>query len=261
MCGAGALPARMAGEARRRGWRVVAFTFADAPGLAARADEILPARITELTAVLNRLRQARVADVLFSGWFSLPEVLRVAKADDTFRGLEARARSRSGPAFVDAIIATLGGLGIAVLDQRDFVGDWLAAPGCWTARRPTDGEWADARAGLAAARTVAAAGIGQTVVVRHGAVVAVEAVEGTTEAVRRGGALAGRGAVAVKAVSPDHDYRFDAPAVGPETLSAAAAAGVSVIALEAGRVLLFEREATLRIADGAGIAVVGLDGT
>lgn len=263
MCGAGALPARMAGEARRRGWRVVAFTFDGAPGVVVvdRAEAVVPSRIAELGAVLARLEAERISSVLFSGRFSMPDVLRVgAVADATFQSFEAQARSRSGAPFVDAIITTLGALGVEVLDQRDFVGDWLVGAGCWSARTPTDAEWRDARSGLEAARLVAGARIGQTVVVRHGAVVAVEAVEGTTEAVRRGAALGGPGAVVVKAVAPDHDYRFDAPAVGPETVAAAAEGGIAVVAIEAGRVLLFDRPETLRIADAAGIAVIGVDG-
>ena len=260
MCGAGVLPARMADEARRRGWRVVAFTFDGDGGLGDRADAVVPSRIAELHVVLDRLVRDRITSVLFSGRFSMPDVLRVgAAADAAFRGFEARARSRSGAAFVDAIIATLAARGVAVLDQRDFVGDWLVGPGCCTARQPTEAEWSDARSGLSVARMIAAARIGQTVVIRHGAVIAVEAVEGTTETIRRGSALAGPGAVIVKAVAPDHDYRFDAPAVGPETLAAAAAGGVAAVAVEAGRVLLFDRAEAVRIADAAGIAVVGLD--
>jgi DUF1009 family protein len=289
MCGAGTLPARMADEARRRGWRVVAFTFDPgasalppgasalppgasalspgasalprAPGVAARADATVPSRIAELGAVLARLQAEQIATVLFSGRFSMPDVLRVGAPDATFRSFEALANSRSGASFVDAIITTMGALGVDVLDQRDFVGDWLVGPGCWSARAPTEAEWRDARSGLTAARLIAGARIGQTVVVRHGAVVAVEAVEGPTAVVRRGAALAGPGTVVVKAVAPEHDYRFDAPAVGPETLSAAAAGGVAVVAIEAHRVLLVDRPETLRVADAAGIAVIGVEGS
>jgi hypothetical protein len=262
MCGAGVLPARMADEARRRGWRVVAFTFDAAATVAARADTVVPSRIAELDVVLDRLVGEGIESVLFSGRFSMPDVLRVDPvADATFRGFESRARSRSGALFVDAIIGTLAARGVEVLDQRDFVGDWLVGPGRCSARPPTEAEWSDARAGLSAARMIAAARIGQTVVVRHGAVVAVEAVEGTTETVRRGAALGGPGAVVVKAVAPDHDYRFDAPAVGPETFAAAAAGGVAAVAIEARRVLLFDRAEAVRIADAAGIAVVGIDAT
>jgi hypothetical protein len=101
-------------------------------------------------------------------------------------------------------------------------------------------------------------GIGQTMVLRHGAVTAVEAVEGTTEAIRRGTALSGPGAVIVKAVGRRHDYRMDMPAVGPETIEAAAAGQAAVLAVEAGRVILVEREAALRTADEAGLALVGI---
>ena len=96
--------------------------------------------------------------------------------------------------------------------------------------------------------------------VKHGVVVAVEAVEGTTEAIRRGGTLGGPGGVVVKAVARDHDYRFDAPAVGPETLRVAGEAGITAVAVEADRVLLLDGADALRVADAAGIAVVGVDG-
>ena len=130
MCGAGVLPARMASVARRRGWRVVAFTFDDAAdGISGHAETVVPSRMAELGAAFERLRSESIADVLFSGRFSMPDVLRVGAPDATFRGFEARARSRSGAAFVDAIIAMLAAHGVRVLDQRDFVGDWLVGPG------------------------------------------------------------------------------------------------------------------------------------
>lgn len=262
MCGAGILPARMADEARRRGWRVVAFTFGDAPGIADRADTVVAARMAELGAVFTALAEQKISAVLLSGRFSMAEVVRVdaARADSESRLIGERAGSRTDASLAGAIITTLGGFGIEVLDQRDFVGDWLAGEGRWGARPPTEAERRDVSHGLAVARMAAAARIGQTVVVRHGVVVAVEAVEGTTEAVRRGARLAGPGAVVVKAVAPDHDYRFDAPMIGPETLAAAAEGEVGVVAFEAGRVMLFDRVETVRIADAAGICVVGVDG-
>ncbi len=262
MCGAGVLPAHMADEARRRGWRVVAFTFDEASALAGRVDRVVPARITTLGPVLAALQEDGISAALFSGRFSMPDVVRADRgtADAVARGFEAQAGSRIDARLAAAVIATLAGVGVQVLDQREFLGDWLQGVGCWSARTPTEAEWGDVRRGLDVARRMAEARIGQTVVVKHGAVLAVEAVEGTTETIRRGGALGGPGAVVVKAVARDHDYRFDAPAVGPETLRAATEAGVTVVALEADRVLLFDRQETLRIADTAGIAVVGVDG-
>jgi hypothetical protein len=116
------------------------------------------------------------------------------------------------------------------------------------------------RRGLTVARTAADLSVGQTVVVRRGAVSAVEAIEGTTAAIRRGTTLSGRGAVIVKGVGREHDFRFDVPAVGPETIDAAAEGGAAVVALEAERVFVLEREATARRADAASIALVSTRG-
>jgi len=262
MCGAGLLPARMAEEARRQGWRVVAFAFDGAVDIREHVDRVVPARITALGPVLGALQEAGVSAALFSGRFSMPEIVRTDRgtADAVARDFEAQAGSRIDARLADVVIGTLAGLGVEVLDQRQFLGEWREGAGCWSARTPSEAEWVDVRRGLGVARMIADARVGQTVVVRHGAVVAVEAVEGTTETIRRGAAVGGPGAVVVKAVARDHDFRFDAPAVGPDTLRAATEAGVTVIALEADRVLLLDRPEALRIADAAGIAVVAVDG-
>lgn len=261
MCGAGVLPARMAEEARRQGWRVIAFAFDEAPGIADHADRVLAADLTQLGPVLEALEADRISAALFSGRFPMPDVVRFEQAavDATFRGFEERAGSRIDRRFVNAIIHTLGVRGVEVLDQRAFVGDWFGDLGCWSARPPSEAEWRDVRRGLDAARLIAEAHVGQTVVVRRGVVVAVEAVEGTTETVRRGAALGGQGTVVVKVVAADHDYRFDAPAIGPETLAVAAEGGVGVVAFEARRVMVVDRGEALRIADAAGIALIGVD--
>jgi DUF1009 family protein len=261
MCGAGVLPARMAEAARRQGWRVVAFLFHQSPGVVPWAERVVPASLTELGAVLTRLQHEGVSAALFSGKFWMADILRAdaTAADAVSQEVDRRAGSRVDAHLAATVIATLGALGVEVLDQRPFVGDWLAAAGCWTARSPTEAEWQDVRRGVAMARLVSEAGIGQSVVIRHGAVTAVEAVEGTTDAIRRGGRLAGPGAAVVKAVARSHDYRFDTPAIGPETIQAAAEANVAVVAVEAGRVLVVERAATIAAADRARLALVGVE--
>jgi DUF1009 family protein len=261
MCGAGTLPARMAQEARRRGWRVVAFAFGDAPGVEPHAERVVPARLDALAPVLMTLQSERLSAVLFSGRFSMGEIVRTDadRADAFSRGLAERAGSRIDAKLVETVIATLGGFGIEVLDQRPFFGDALAPAGVWGARVPSDAEASDVRTGFGVARQMASARIGQTVVLRHGVVTAVEAVEGTTEAIRRGLAHTGRGGVIVKAVADDHDYRFDVPAIGLETIDAAVAGGAAVLAVEAGRVVVLDRAAVARTADAAGLALVGVE--
>jgi hypothetical protein len=110
------------------------------------------------------------------------------------------------------------------------------------------------------ARRLAEFGIGQTVVRSLGVTVAVEAIEGTDETIRRGTRLAGRGAVVVKAVAAAQDYRFDIPTVGAATLEAMAEGGATALAIEAGKLLLVDRDEVVRLADRAGIAVVSVDG-
>jgi DUF1009 family protein len=251
----------MADEARRRGWRVVAFTFDEASAAGISADRLVPATLEQLGPVLATLQGEGAQAVLFSGRFSMRRIVRAETAGvDAFsRTINERAGSRIDAALAGTIIATLGGFGIEVLDQRPFFGDALAGAGPWSRRAPGETERTDIARGFAVARMMAESHIGQTVVVRHGAVTAVEAVEGTTEAVRRGAALAGPGAVVVKAVARDHDYRFDVPAIGLETVEAAIAGGVAVLAVEAGRVVVLDRDASTRAADEAGLALLGVD--
>jgi UDP-2,3-diacylglucosamine hydrolase len=259
ICGAGVLPARMAGEARRHGWRVLAFSFGEAPGLTEQADRTIPSRVNEAGAVLAALQAERVGAVVFSGKFWKTDLLDERRLDATLAGMKAEAGAMTDENIVQVVVATLGRMGIELLDQRPFLGDWIGRSGCWSRRAPTDSEWDDVRRGFAVARLVADAGVGQAVVIKQGAVTAVEATEGTTETIRRGLAQAGPGAVVVKAAAREHDYRFDTPGVGPETIEVAAAGGATVLAVEAERVLVLDRDECLRIANAAGMALVGVE--
>ena len=258
MCGAGVLPARMAAEARRQGWRVIAFTFGDALGLDAHVDLTIPSRFTDVGAVLTALQREGVSAALFSGKFWLGDVLHATHGDAQALRIAERAGTLAGSELTSVIATTLAGLGVEVLDQRQFVVDWIDREGCWSVRQPTNDEWDDVRRGLEIARTSARLGIGQTVTIKRGVVTAMEAVEGTTAAIARGAALAGPGAVVVKAVASANDYRFDTPAVGPDTLEAAAHGRVAVVAVEANRVLLLDKDRLVERANDAGIALVSV---
>lgn len=258
MAGAGALPGRAAAEARRQGWRVVAFAFGEAPGLAESAERVVPARLTDLNAVLEALASERVQAALFVGKFWKHEALaKTPEADPAGRRL-----ARDGfadAALAQAVVATLGNLGIEVLDQRPFLGPWVPGVGVMTSRAPSESEWQEIRSGFKLARSLAGQGIGQTVVRALGVTVAVEALEGTDETIRRGTRLAGAGAVVVKAVAQGHDYRFDVPAIGAATLHALAEGRATALAVEGGRVLVVDPEHVIRLADRSGIAVVSVD--
>ena len=258
MAGAGILPGRAAVEARRQGWRVVAFAFDEAPGLADAADVVVPSSIADIQAVIQRLLEERPEATVFVGKFWKQRAFEEAeRADHAARRLAVGGLSDA--ALAQMVVATLEGMGIGVLDQRSFLAPWMVPPGVLTGREPTAEEWAEIREGFTLARHLASHGIGQTVVRCFGATVAVEAMEGTDEAIRRGVSLSGPGAVVVKGVAPSHDYRFDVPAVGPATIAAMAEGGATALAVEGRRMLLVDREEVIRQADVAGIAVVSVD--
>jgi UDP-2,3-diacylglucosamine hydrolase len=259
MAGAGALPGRAAAEAVRQGWRVIAFTFEEAPGLAEHSDAVIPSRVDQIQTVLEELTVRGVSAALFVGKFWKQRVF--ARLDGE-ADLAARRLVRSGlsdGALIEMVVATLGGLGIEVLDQRRFLSAWLAGGGTLATRAPSVQEWAEIRQGFVVARRLADFGIGQTVVRSLGVTVAVEGLEGTDETIRRGTRLAGPGAVVVKAVAPSQDYRFDIPTVGPATLEAMAEGGAIALGIESGKILLVDREEVIRRADAAGITVASVD--
>jgi len=257
MAGAGALPGQAAAEAARQGWRVVALTFDEATGLDGHADRVVPSSLTDIQAVLQTLADERVKAALFVGKFGKQRLFdEYDEADEAGRGLIRGGLSDE--ALSGMVVATLGSMGIEVLDQRPFFSTWVIETGPLTARVPAAAEWEEIRAGFALARHLAAHGIGQTVVRSRGVTLSVEAAEGTDETIRRGARLAGRGAVVVKAVSAEHDFRFDTPTIGPATIEAMAGCGAAVLAVDAGKVLLVDRDRAIRIADQAGIALVGV---
>ena len=261
MAAAGALPARAAAEARRQGWRVTAFSFDDAPALEAHSDAVVPSRLTDIQAVLTELGRREIAAAVFVGKFWKEAVFAQADRADA-AAAKLGAHGLSDAALADMVVTTLGALGVEVLDPRRFLSPWLLserwlADASAVAPAPSPAEWDEIRAGLDLARHLAGRGIGQTVVRARGVTVAVEAVEGTDEAIRRGTRLAGPGAVVVKAVAPEHDYRFDVPAIGPATLEIMAAGRARVLAIEPGKILLVDGEEVLARAAAAGIALVG----
>ncbi len=258
MCGAGVLPARVAREAKRRGFRVVAFSFGETPGLDGAVDRIIPSSISDIAAVLAGLPAERVSAALFCGKFRTRDLL-TTRGDAAREAIVARGGGGlSDAALFHGVVTTFAAMGIEVLDQRPFFGDWIAAAGPVGGRDMTAGERADVDHGFRTARLLAGAGVGQTIVLKRGLIAAVEASEGTTETIRRGLALAGPGAVVVKAVAAENDYRFDVPSVGPETLEVMTAGRAAALAIEAGRVLVLERERAVEMADRAALALVSV---
>lgn len=256
--GAGALPALMAREARRAGWRVIAFALAPPELLEPHADRVVPCRLGDVGPILEVLGEEGIRHVVLAGRVRKDVLFQGAPLDSVARDLVSRAKDWTDEGLLGTAVRVLGSMGIEVLDQRGFLSPWLVPSGAVAGPPVPKESQADVERGLVLAREMAERGIGQTVILRAGSVAAIEAMEGTDEAVRRGLALAGRGAVVVKAAAPAHDYRLDVPTVGPDTVDRCAAGGAAVLALEAGRVLLLEREQVEAQAARAGISIVGV---
>jgi hypothetical protein len=167
-----------------------------------------------------------------------------------------RMKDRRGDTIMEAVAQELNREGIVLLDCTRFLTRALVEPGVLTRRAPTPQEWKDIEFGEGVARTLTQSKIGQTVVVKKGTVLAVEAIEGTDAAVRRGAELGGKGVVVVKVCRPDQDLRFDVPVIGLTTLAVLRDVRATALAVQAKQTFLLEREQSLALADEAGIAVV-----
>ena len=149
--------------------------------------------------------------------------------------------------------------GITTRPSTFLVPELLATKGCWTRRKPSKSEMADVRFGWRIVKEIGKLDIGQTVVVRDRSVMAVEAIDGTDATIRRGGQLGSEKTVVVKSSKPTQDMRFDVPAVGIETVKTMAEVKASVLAVEADRTIVFDREAMVQYADQNKIAIFGMD--
>jgi DUF1009 family protein len=168
-----------------------------------------------------------------------------------------RLRSKNTDALIAAVAEALERHGIRLMDSTALLADLLAAPGVLTRRAPTEAMARDFAFGYGVADVVAGLDVGQTIVVKDSAVVAVEAMEGTDAAIARAGALAGAGTRVVKVAKPRQDMRFDVPVVGVATIEAMRAAGADALSIDAGRTLVLDGPAMVAAADAAGIVVVG----
>ena len=260
IAGSGGFPALFAAAARRAGHRVVAAAHVHQtdPALAHQVDAITWVKLGQVGAILEALRAGGSTQTVLLGAVTKKRFFVDAFPDATGLELIAKAAVRSDDNMLRLLAALLEERGMPVIDPTPFLGEALAREGVLGRHQPTEEEWADARYGLELARSIGRLDLGQTVVIKERVGVAVEALEGTDACIQRGGELAKGGAVVVKAVKPQQDRRFDLPAVGPSTIESMRKAGCRVLAVEAGATLVMDPGELVRLADKAGIAVVGL---
>jgi DUF1009 family protein len=263
IAGDGDFPLEIARAARRGGRRIhaVGFHGLTRTELDAVADEITWLHLGEVGALLDELRGAGVADVVMAGTVDKTHLHGVGGG----LHLDARARSLLAelPDHRDAsILGLLAGAleesGMALRSQAEWVPHLVLGEGALGALSPTQAQWRDIRTGWPIARRNAADEVGQCVVVKDGAVVAVEAMEGTDATIDRAAGLAGAGTTVVKAARPRQDPRFDLPVIGAGTLGRLIDARAGALAVEAGTTVVLDREEVIHLADQHGIALVGV---
>ena len=211
-----------------------------------------------LSLFLDHARAAECEAVIMAGQIHPLSLLRT-RYDDTARAEIARLPALNAHTAFGRIAELLDAGGMHVLPASLFMDGHLPAPGVLTRRAPDEREARDIRYGLGIARAIGDADIGQTVVVKNGVVLAVEAFEGTNKAIDRGARIGREGSVVAKAAKSLHDMRFDIPVVGLRTMALLRRRRVSAVGLQAGRVLLLERDEILDFADRHGIAIEAVD--
>jgi hypothetical protein len=220
----------------------------------------------ELSRLIETFRKEGVEKAVMAGQVKHKQIFSSIRPDWRLAKLLLSLRTRSTDMLLGAVAKVLGDEGIELISSTAFLEPLLATEGVLSARAPDEQELKNIEYGLSVARAVAGYDIGQTVVVAAQACVAVEAMEGTDAAIERAGRLMGsltdtastleRRLTVVKVAKPHQDMRFDVPVIGIGTVEAMIRAGASCLSVEAGRTLLFDRDALLARADEAGIAIV-----
>ena len=213
--------------------------------------------IGQLGAFLKILKDAGLTQAVMAGQVKHIKIFGGFVPDLTAMSLLSRVKAMNTDALIAAVADLMREHGVELINSTAFLEPLLAGAGQLSQRAPNEAERKDLEFGYRMADAIAGLDIGQTIAVKHQAVVAVEAMEGTDETISRAGHLAGAGVTIVKVAKPNQDLRFDVPVVGLATIQAMRAAGATVLSLDAGRALIFDREAFFASANQAGIAVIG----
>jgi DUF1009 family protein len=220
-------------------------------------DEICWLRVGQLGRMLTTLRDWKITRVIMAGQIA-PRNLFDLRPDWRALLLLASLKQRNAESIFGAIGTELERIGVTLMPATTFLEESLATEGLIAGPKFSRRQKQDVTFGWNIAKQVAALDIGQTVVVKNGTVLAVEAFEGTNETIRRGGALGGGKAIVIKVAKANQDMRFDVPVIGIETVKIAAQVGIKLIAVEANRTLLLERQSVIDAAIQAGVIITGV---
>ena len=264
IAGNGTFPFLVLRAARRLGHDVcaVAIRGEAAAGIDDLARELGGTTVTwidlgQLGVCIKTLKAAGVSQAVMAGQVKHVKLFGGVMPDLTLLSVLTRLRAKNTDALIKAVADVLQENGITLMDSTVLLRELVAGEGVLSTAKPTSEMRADFEFGYRVADAIAGVDVGQTIVVKDRAVVAVEAMEGTDAAIRRAGELAGRGVRVVKVAKPGQDMRFDVPVVGVATVDAMREAGADAITIDAGRTLILDGDDFIRAANAAGVVVVG----
>jgi UDP-2,3-diacylglucosamine hydrolase len=258
IAGNGVYPKILATAARKAGVKkivVAAFTDETGPAISELVDVVEWLRVGQLGRLQKFFRQYDVHRAIMAGQIA-PKNLFDLRPDVKALVVLAKLKQRNAESIFTAIADELKKEDVELLPATTFLEDQLASKGLIAGAKLSRIEEEDVDLGWNVAKEIARLDIGQTIIVKNGTVLAVEAFEGTNDAIKRGGALAREGAIMIKVAKPNQDMRFDVPIVGVETVKVAAEAKLRVIAVESGKTLLLERDKVMDLATKAKITIV-----
>lgn len=260
LCGVGHLPVEVANSAKEQGVRVVAIGVVPAIDAELKnvADAYYEINIGKIGKIFKTLKKENVVDVTMIGKVTKEVLYKAGMIVPDLRALKilAKVPDRKDDTIMRAIVEELEGDGFRVMNQTELIKPLLPKPGVLTKREPTAEELADMEFGFQMAKAIGGLDIGQTVVVKNRAVMAVEAIEGTDKCILRGGELGKGGVIVAKTAKPNQDQRFDIPGFGIATIENMKKAGATGIILEANGALIPEKEKVIALADEYGMTIV-----
>ncbi len=262
IAGSGRFPFLVAAAGRRAGRRVVAVAIREEAEAAieAEVDEAHWVGLGQLGRAIDALKAAGVREAVMAGQVKHKQIFSDVVPDLKLMAVIARLAFKNTDSLIGGVADALEREGIRLLPSVTLLADQMATAGAMTRRSPSKDERRDIDYGREVGRALAGLDLGQTVVIKDRAAVALEAMEGTDEVIERAGRIAGPGTVVVKVAKPRQDMRFDVPVVGRATIDGMVGAGARALALDAGKTLLLDRPEVLRAAEAAGIAVWGMSG-
>ena len=260
IAGSGQFPLIWVREAKRQGYEVTAIGHVGetAEELETIADTFVWVRLGELGKIIKTFKKEGIKEAVLAGGIRKARMFKDVRPDLRAMSLLARVGAPKDDVLLRAISDELASDGINVLESTSFLSSLLTPQGSLTSRSASREEERDIDFGWKMVKELGQLDIGQCVVVKRQTVLAIEAIEGTDETIRRGGLLAQEGAVVVKARKPQQDVRFDLPTVGTETIAVMFEVGATVLALEAKRTIMLEKEQLINNANAAGISVIGI---